>query len=153
MSEMIGLHMAQRKTRPQRPAKAPPDLGTPETRAKLKQPPWNGWDEPHRYASAAIEIDTAWRLLCAGLLAGAGAMLSAGGYSEDWTAAERIAVLRYRKWQARIGRALDTVLDAIVDCRTLDPVRLAVLKGSLDLYLEFFPTPIDKRTEIIDNLQ
>jgi hypothetical protein len=123
---------------------------TAETLAKLRQPPWRDWgtnDQISEYARAASEIDAAYRLICAGLFAGAADLLRSGGYCHDWSPRQRLLVGRYRQWLVKVGHRpgrLALVIDAIVHLQLGATSRLEV-REALDLYLSLHPLGLGRR--------
>lgn len=119
MNPGITVSMPRRRRRSSGiPKAAPPDLGTPETAARLRPPPWHNW--PSELQAAAIQIDHAVRLIAGNLLVQAQNTAAAAHYhpvdwDEDSPQAHQIA--RYRRWvhaMARHGIPLQATLDVIV---------------------------------------
>jgi len=140
---------AQQRRRTQRPPKAPPDLGTPETRAKLRPAPWAKWPDAHRYARAAQEIGIAFSIITTGLFAKAFEIGKVTGRINGESGYQEAAILRYSAWRAQLrpSRYLGVVIDLVVDGRPANASLEAILRDCLDLYLKLFPVPIDRRSE------
>ena len=119
MNAMTGVTMAARSRRRTSGlkliGKQAVDEGTPETRARLQPPPWQGWPQELQDAAAAIEL--AIRLQAGGCMAQAQDMLHvrhhAGESAEEWQARlER----RYAWWRWEVVRTRGWSLSAVVSC-------------------------------------
>lgn len=108
--------MASRRRRRStgRPKEPPPDLGTPETRARLVPPPWRAWGP--EIEAAAIQIETAVRLRAGAMHAKAQQLGRIGGEGNgDWSAAERAIVRRYLGWCTQM-RAIGWSVADVIGC-------------------------------------
>ncbi len=113
----------------------PKNLGpTPETLAKRRFPPWENW--PSELQKAAIEIDTAVRLVAGGSLVGnCNLDHIAHGAALGWTEGQIRIVGRYRRWVAEMRLWLWQpwrIEDVVVHNAT--PRHPAPLKAALELY-------------------
>jgi hypothetical protein len=98
------------------PKPAPPDLGTPETRARLQPPPWHGW--PSELKLAAGEMDVAFRLRAEECRAKAQILNRIGGQPGEWSEHEKWCYRRYLGWLAlmrAVGWPVQAIVGIVVD--------------------------------------
>lgn len=125
--------MAKRKPRSSGVRRqAPPDLGTPETRAKLQLPPWADWSKEQQRAAAQIEL--AVRLQAGGSLAQAQDWLRvrhhAAEEDEDAEVWQGRLLRQYTWWRWEVVRSrwpLSSIIGCIVDHAPEPPELAAAL--------------------------
>lgn len=98
------------------PKATPPDLGTPETRARLQQAPWGDW--PSDLKIAAAEMDVAFRLRAEACRARAQILARIGGQPGEWSGHEKWCYKRYLGWLAMMNAVrwpIPPVIGIVVD--------------------------------------
>lgn len=110
------------------------DPGTPETRAKLQQPPWDNW--PSELKAAAIGIDLAVRLIAGASMAQAQDLEHVSHMAAQVLDEEEERLLRrYGRWRDAMKARrwpVSTVLNVIIDLKP--PTDTERLRQALKLY-------------------
>lgn len=114
---MIGaVTMGRSRRRSSAPRVAPKDLGTPETRARLRLAPWHAWASELKIAAG--EMDVAFRLRAEECRAKAQILNRIGGQPGEWNEHEKWCYRRYRGWLAlmkAVGWPVQPIIGIVVD--------------------------------------
>lgn len=109
------------------------DEGTPETRARLQPPPWQGW--PQELQDAAVQMDMAVRVIAEQMRAKSQALGRIGGEARaDLSPWEAFCLRRYQGWERlmrAVGWQIGPVIGCVVDHEAMDAL---ALRNALSLF-------------------